>query len=114
METAWPAWETTDGFCGAPVVVNAMGCRARYLEGGRIGSTRPDPPGARTDPCAARGGPPRPFVIRSIPPARTLVPRSDGRLLVGATVEEAGFRDEVTVGGVMQLFRGARSNWRQD
>ncbi|GIL41843.1 glycine oxidase ThiO [Roseiterribacter gracilis] len=38
-----------------------------------------------------------------------LVPRDDGRLLVGATVEEAGFDDRMTAGGVMGLLESA---WR--
>jgi glycine oxidase len=36
-----------------------------------------------------------------------LVPRGDGRLIVGATVEEAGFDDTVTAGGVHELLREA-------
>lgn len=38
-----------------------------------------------------------------------LVPRRDGRLLVGATVEEAGFDDRVTAGGMLALLESA---WR--
>ena len=38
-----------------------------------------------------------------------MVPRKDGRLLVGATVEEMGFNREQTVGGLYELLRGA---WR--
>jgi glycine oxidase len=38
-----------------------------------------------------------------------LVPRRDGRLLVGATVEEAGFDDRLTAGGMLALLEGA---WR--
>lgn len=49
------------------------------------------------------------------PPARRilaservyLVPRSDGRLIVGATVEEIGFDTAVTAGGVHELLREA-------
>ncbi|GIV97364.1 MAG: glycine oxidase ThiO [Herpetosiphonaceae bacterium] len=37
-----------------------------------------------------------------------LVPRLDGRLLVGATVEECGFDTQVTAGAVFALLRGAR------
>ena len=45
-------------------------------------------------------------------PARTwgmvyFVPRLDGRLLIGATVEEMGFDKSVTAGGLMNLLRGA-------
>jgi glycine oxidase len=36
-----------------------------------------------------------------------LVPRSDGRLVIGATVEERGFDVQVTAGGVHELLREA-------
>jgi glycine oxidase len=36
-----------------------------------------------------------------------LVPREDGRLIVGATVEEQGFDTTVTAGGVHELLREA-------
>jgi glycine oxidase len=36
-----------------------------------------------------------------------MVPRSDGRLVVGATVEEQGFDTRVTAGGVFELLREA-------
>ncbi len=36
-----------------------------------------------------------------------LVPRADGRLIVGATVEERGFDTTVTAGGVLELLREA-------
>ena len=38
-----------------------------------------------------------------------VVPRLDGRLVVGATVEEMGFNTDLTVGGVLELLRGV---WR--
>jgi glycine oxidase len=38
-----------------------------------------------------------------------MVPREDGRLVVGATVEEMGFNRDLTVGGIFELLRGA---WR--
>ncbi|MCH8885544.1 MAG: glycine oxidase ThiO [SAR324 cluster bacterium] len=38
-----------------------------------------------------------------------IVPRLDGRLIVGATVEEMGFDRTLTVGGIFELVRGA---WR--
>jgi glycine oxidase len=37
-----------------------------------------------------------------------LVPRRDGRLLIGATVEEQGFDDRMTAGGLFQLLDQAR------
>jgi glycine oxidase len=42
-------------------------------------------------------------------PNAYLVPRRDGRLLIGATVEERGFDDSVTAGGLLGLLDGA---WR--
>ena len=36
-----------------------------------------------------------------------LVPRADGRLIVGATVEERGFDLRVTAGGMHELLREA-------
>lgn len=40
-------------------------------------------------------------------PRAYLVPRSDGRLIVGATSEEAGFDARMTVGGVYEVMDGA-------
>ncbi len=37
-----------------------------------------------------------------------LVPRGDGRYVLGATVEECGFEEHPTVGGVYELLRDAR------
>jgi glycine oxidase len=42
-------------------------------------------------------------------PRGYLVPRLDGRLLVGGTVEERGFDDTMTAGGLLALLEGA---WR--
>ena len=42
-------------------------------------------------------------------PGAYLVPRRDGRLIVGATVEEKGFDDSITAGGLLTLLEAA---WR--
>jgi len=44
-------------------------------------------------------------VIRA--PDAYLVPKSDGRMIVGATMEEMGFDARMTAGGVFELLRGA-------
>lgn len=44
-------------------------------------------------------------VIRA--PDAYLVPKSDGRLIIGATMEEMGFDAQLTAGGVFELLRGA-------
>jgi glycine oxidase len=43
------------------------------------------------------------------PPGAYLVPRRDGRLIIGATVEEKGFDETVTAGGLLTLLEAA---WR--
>ena len=55
----------------------------------------------------ARAGAPLPAarVVRT--PEVYAVPRADGRLVVGATVEEQGFDMAVTAGGVLELLRRA-------
>lgn len=55
-----------------------------------------------------RGPAGRPVASRIVVTERVyLVPRSDGRLIVGATVEELGFDTRVTAGGVHELLREA-------
>ena len=50
-------------------------------------------------------------VIRTVraryPTSVYLVPRSDGRLIVGATSEEMGYDERLTAGGMFELLRGA-------
>ena len=50
-------------------------------------------------------------VIRTVraryPMSVYLVPRTDGRLIVGATSEEMGFDTRLTAGGIFELLRGA-------
>jgi glycine oxidase len=50
-------------------------------------------------------------VIRTVraryPTSVYLVPRSDGRLIIGATSEEMGFDTRLTAGGMFELLRGA-------
>jgi glycine oxidase len=54
------------------------------------------------------GGADQPVCRRIVATERVyLVPRPDGRLIVGATVEERGFDIQVTAGGVHELLREA-------
>ncbi|MBT5050873.1 MAG: glycine oxidase ThiO [Rhodospirillaceae bacterium] len=43
----------------------------------------------------------------SIVPSIYLAPKGDGRLIIGATVEEMGFDTELTAGGLFELLRSA-------
>jgi len=55
-----------------------------------------------------RGDPEDPVCSRILASERVyLVPRRDGRLIVGATVEELGFDSKVTAGGMHELLREA-------
>ncbi|MGK2954804.1 MAG: glycine oxidase ThiO [Solirubrobacterales bacterium] len=55
-----------------------------------------------------KGDPTDPVCSRILASERVyLVPRRDGRLIVGATVEELGFDSKVTAGGVHELLREA-------
>ena len=55
-----------------------------------------------------KGNPAEPICQRILASERVyLVPRRDGRLIVGATVEELGFDSEVTAGGLHELLREA-------
>ena len=56
--------------------------------------------------CVDPGDPPIvEHVIRA--PDAYLVPKSNGRLLVGSTMEERGFDDRLTAGGLLDILRGA-------
>jgi glycine oxidase len=55
-----------------------------------------------------RGEPGQPVAGRIVVSERVyLVPRADGRLIAGATVEEMGFDTRITAGGVYELLREA-------
>jgi len=56
-------------------------------------------------PAGARAGPLLRHVVRT--PDVYIVPRSDGRMLLGATVEEAGFDKRVDPGTVQRLYQAA-------
>jgi glycine oxidase len=94
-----------DGFTGADYVVNATGAWAADLEG--------LPEHARVPVRPVKGqmlalAMPRGLVRRVLwVPGAYLVPRDDGRLLIGATVEEARFDTRVTAKGIRDLLDAA-------
>jgi len=96
---------TKAGFVAADVVVNAAGAWAASLEG--------VPPHARVPVVPVKGqmlalALPRGFVRRVVwVPGAYLVPRHDGRLLVGATVEDEGFDVRVTALAMRTLLDAA-------
>ena len=93
---------TTDGFLAADVVVNAAGAWASMIDG--------LPEHARVPVHPVKGqmlalAMPRGLVRRALWYSDGyVVPRDDGRLLVGATVEDVGFDVRVTADGVRTLL----------
>jgi glycine oxidase len=104
-EARWRV-ETADGDAveGANLVLTA-GCWSGQ------GQWLPEPVPVRPvkgEILTLRGAAGEPVCERIIAGERVyLVPRSDGRLIVGATVEERGFDTTVTAGGVHELLREA-------
>ncbi len=86
------------------------GARLRSLVGRPLAPGRGSvarPPGERRDPHP-QGAPGEPVCGGIVAGERVyIVPRGDGRLIVGATVEESGFDTTVTAGGVHELLREA-------
>jgi glycine oxidase len=93
------------GFVPASAVINACGAWGAELEG--------VPPQARVPVVPVKGQmlaltQMRALVRRVVwVPGAYLVPRDDGRLLVGATVERAGFDERVTAAGMRALLDAA-------
>jgi glycine oxidase len=93
------------GFAAAHAVVNACGAWAAQLAGVPPACVPPVEPvkGQMLALCVPIGFVRRPTWL----PGAYLVPRDDGRLLVGATVERAGFDASVTAEGVHGLLHDA-------
>jgi glycine oxidase len=93
----------------ADVVVLAAGAWSRRIEG-LPPDRRPPVRPVKGQMLALRMDAAAPLLNHVIwAPGAYLVPRRDGRLIVGATVEEKGFDETVTAGGVMALLDAA---WR--
>jgi len=93
----------------ADLVVLAAGARSRQI-GGLPPDRRPPVRPVKGQMLALRMDAASPLLDHVLwAPGAYLVPRRDGRLIVGATVEEKGFDETVTAGGVMALLDAA---WR--
>ena len=87
----------------AGVVVNAAGCWAGWFPSPEA-PERPRVRPVKGQMLACAMGPEAELHHTVVTHYAYLVPRADGRLLVGATVEEAGFDKRVTVDGVQRLL----------
>jgi glycine oxidase len=97
------------GEVAADKVVLAAGAWSRGIAG-LAPELRPPVRPIKGQMLALRMDPAAPLITHVIwAPGIYLVPRRDGRLIVGATVEERGFDDTLTAGGVLTLLEAA---WR--
>jgi glycine oxidase len=93
------------GFVTAGAIVNACGAWASQLQGVPASCVPPIEP-IKGEMLAL--GAPVDFVRHATwVPGAYLVPRGDGRLLVGATAEAAGFDERVTAQGMHKLLHAA-------
>jgi glycine oxidase len=93
----------------ADAVVLAAGAWSRRIEGLPTDARPPVRP-VKGQTIALRMDPTAPLINHVVwAPGAYLVPRRDGRLIVGATVEEKGFDAALTAGGVLSLLEAA---WR--
>ncbi len=93
----------------ADVVVLAAGAWSRSIEG-IAPELRPPVRPIKGQMLALRMDPAAPLLSHVVwAPGAYLVPRRDGRLIVGATVEEKGYDTTLTAGGVLTLLEAA---WR--
>lgn len=98
-----------DQLHSADFVVLAAGAWSRQM-GGLPRAVLPPVRPVKGQMLAVRMNPDDPLVKHVIwAPKSYLVPRNDGRLILGATTEEKGFDANLTAGGVMALLEAA---WR--
>jgi glycine oxidase len=100
--------ETADGRSfGSENLVLAAGCWAGRVEW-LPAEARPPVRPVKGEILTLRGSADEPACERILAGERVyMVPRADGRLVVGATVEERGFDTTLTAGGVHELLREA-------
>jgi glycine oxidase len=93
----------------ADVVVLAAGAWSRSI-GGLPPDRRPPVRPVKGQMLSLRMNPVAPLLTHVLwAPGAYLAPRRDGRLIVGATVEEKGFDDSITAGAVLTLLE---ATWR--
>ena len=93
----------------ADIVVLAAGAWSREI-GGIPAANRPPVRPIKGQMMALQMDPAAPLLRHVLwLPRAYLVPRLDGRLVIGATVEERGFDERLTAGGLLALLDGA---WR--
>jgi glycine oxidase len=93
----------------ADIVILAAGAWSRGISGLPVSALPPVRP-VKGQMLALRMDPKAPLLTHVVwAPGAYLVPRHDGRLLIGATVEEKGFDANLTAGGQLALLE---ATWR--
>jgi glycine oxidase len=102
--------ETARGREAADIVVLAAGAWSREI-GGIPAAQRPPVRPIKGQMLAVQMDPQAPILrhVLWLPNGGYLVPRNDGRLIIGGTVEERGFDTSITAGGLLTLIEAA---WR--
>lgn len=101
---------TVDGTAvAADAVVLAAGAWSRDIQG-LTDAGRPPVRPVKGQMAAVRMSAAAPLLSHVVwTPGTYLIPRRDGRLVIGATTEDVGFSEHLTAGGVLALLEGA---WR--
>ena len=104
--------QTQESFQAADVIILAAGCWSAQIDGLPTAILPPvRPVKGQMLALQMEEGITLKNVIRTVraryPTSVYLVPRTDGRLIVGSTSEEMGFDTRLTAGGVFELLRGA-------
>ena len=94
-------------FLAADTVVLAAGAWSKDLPG-LPAAVRPPVRPVKGQMMALQMLPAAPLLRHVVTGQVYLIPRSDGRLLVGATIEEQGFDTHVTAGQIFEMLRQAR------
>jgi glycine oxidase len=101
--------ETAESRADAEIIVLAAGAWSREI-GGIPTAYQPPVRPIKGQMLAVQMDPKAPLLHHVVwLPRAYLVPRTDGRLIIGATVEERGFDTSLTAGGMLALIEGA---WR--
>jgi len=93
-------------FIEADLIVLSAGCWSSQIEGLPDWARPPVRP-VKGQMIAVRMDVPTILQHVIYAPDAYLAPKSDGRLLIGATCEEQGFNTNITAGGMFELLRGA-------
>ena len=98
--------QVQEDFIEADLIILSAGCWSSQIDG-LPDWVRPPVRPVKGQMIALRMASPTTLQHVIYAPDAYLAPKSDGRLLIGATCEEQGFDTKITAGGMFELLRGA-------